>query len=189
MRPVFYSSSNVNSYRITSKLKLPNIEFFYFQNRIITPFSTSKTLSRHASPNPPKNHGVIKNLSNTLYKTLSRQKKEEHNTKRSYLSLFEEALGLKVKWSADLLSDLLLRFKSSTEIKKKSLELGLSPSKFKKVMQKFVGEVWDNKLTRCKTETLQSAYNANGVSFFSNSSKESIYIRDLILLLLSRKKE
>ncbi|POG78025.1 P-loop containing nucleoside triphosphate hydrolase protein [Rhizophagus irregularis DAOM 181602=DAOM 197198] len=29
-------------------------------------------------------------------------------------------------------------------------------------MQKFVGEVWDNKLTRCKTETLQSAYNANG---------------------------
>lgn len=176
MRPVFYSSSYVNSYQITSKLKLPNIEFFHFQNRIITPFSTSKILSRHASPSPPKNNGVIKNLSNTLYKTLSRQKKEEQNTKRrSYLSLFEEALGLKVKWSADLLSDLLLQFKSSTEIKKKSLELGLSPSKFKKVMQKFVGEIWDNKLTRCKTETLQSAYNVNGVSFFSNSSKE-VYI-------------
>jgi hypothetical protein len=165
MRTVIYSkifSSDVNSYRITSKLKLPNIEFFYFQNNIITPFSTSKILSRHASP---KTHSVISNLSNSLYKTLSEQKEEQKTKKKGYLSLFEEALGLKVKWSTTLLSDLLLRFKSSTEIKKKSLELGLSPNKFKKVMQKFVSEVWDNKLARCKTEALQSAYNANGVSF------------------------
>ncbi|GBB92372.1 hypothetical protein RclHR1_00200005 [Rhizophagus clarus] len=157
MRTIIYSKKIFSSHVNSSKLKPPNIDFFCFKNNL-SPFSTSKILSRHASPEPPKNHNIINNLSNTLYKTLSQQKTK----RKEYLSLFEEALGLKTKWSADLLSDLLLRFKSSTEIKKKSLELGLSPNKFKKVMQKFVSEVWNNKFTRCNTEALQSAYNANG---------------------------
>jgi len=179
MRTVTYSkflSSHLNSHfntcRITSKLKLSSLEFFYFQNSNTSLFSTSKTISRHVSPHSaPKKNNVTDKLSKTLHKTLLEQKEEQTTKRKGYLLLFEEALGVKSKWSKDLLSDLLLRFKSSTEIKKKSLELGLSPSKFKKVMQKFVGEVWDNNLTRCKTEDLQSAFDANGVKFLQFISK------------------
>ncbi|CAG8436566.1 7159_t:CDS:10 [Funneliformis mosseae] len=170
-------NSQFNICRIISKSKFSDV--FSFQNNHLSPFSTSRILSRHASkssnnysPNSPpinllapQKHNIINNLSKVIHNTFSEQREHRELRERQSLKgslLFEEALGLKLNWNKDLLSDLLLRFKTSHEIKKKSLELGLPLHKFKKVIKQFADEVWNNKLQRCKTEDLRAAYDANG---------------------------
>src|SRR4051794_21868021 len=98
--PSQYLNSHFNICRITSKSKLSNPEFFSFQNN---PFSTSITLSRHATPKSnliaPKKYNVLNNLSDALHKTLLGQKEQQTIKRKGHLLLFEEALGLKLKWS------------------------------------------------------------------------------------------
>ncbi|CAI2183490.1 16117_t:CDS:10, partial [Funneliformis geosporum] len=132
-------------------------------------YDASKPSNRDFSPNSPpfnhlapQKHNIINHLSKAIHKTFSEQREHRESQSLKGSLLFEEALGLKLNWNKDLLSDLLLRFKTSHEIKKKSLELGLPPHKFKKVIKQFADEVWNNKLQRCKTEDLRAAYDANG---------------------------
>lgn len=138
---------------------------------------TEDYISLYESANNAKDGvlGRIQNLIGRHVRSGRTERRMDETKKATILEKILNATPSLKRWSDELLEEILLEFERSKEVRRSSTEMGVQILKFRSAVRKFVENVWNDKIDRCRRESLKQTYIDGGVSLFKVFSFNIIF--------------
>ncbi|CAG8471300.1 7621_t:CDS:10, partial [Diversispora eburnea] len=132
---------------------------------------TEEYISLYESANNMKDN-VMGHIQNFIGRNRGNERRDEIK-KTTILEKVLGAIPSLKQWSDELFEEILLEFERSKDVRRASTDMGVQILKFRSAIRKFVENVWNDRIDRCKRDTLKQAYVEGGREAVEKTLKAS----------------